>query len=225
MSLLDGSHVYLAPSEDKTGTFEREGKSVGFSQRATQQGPWGGFKSWGWGRQGSWQGKDRASVTGKAVNQKGHTCSTTTMSTLQRAPHRFLQMNLEKSHDETFLCYPNSYQSTWHIDCTQNAPERTNFPNKQKNRGRPNGGFSHRWQHSDMFYVFSKWGGSSLASQLKALTVIYVIRVSDSNDNICCNCLISLFFKEGRYSTDQLSLFNHRGDRIISSSIFTNVHM
>ena len=96
MSLLDGSHVYLAPPEDKTGTFEREGKSMGFSQRAIQQGRSGGFKSWGRGRRGSWQGKDWASVTGPASQERQSTKKVTLVQLLLCQPSRGLLTALFK---------------------------------------------------------------------------------------------------------------------------------
>lgn len=39
LSLLDGNHVYLAPSEDKKATWERDGKSMESSQRAIRRDP------------------------------------------------------------------------------------------------------------------------------------------------------------------------------------------
>lgn len=141
-----------------------------------------GFKHWGWGRQGSWQGKDGVSVT------RVHLLLCQPSGGLRTVLFKWDRRKATK----LFLCCPN-YQSTQHTDCTQNAPKRINFPNKQKSPSRPNDGFSHRQQQ--WHFVFAKWGGSHLASQLKALTVIYVIRANDSNENICCNCLISVFYR------------------------------
>lgn len=63
-----------------------------------------------------------------------------------------------------------------------------------------NGTSSHWPKHRNILlctpHVFPKWKVSDLISQLMVFTVIYVVRINYFNDNISCNCLISLFFKE-----------------------------
>lgn len=153
-------------------------------------------------------GKEWASLTRTSITQKGHSCSTTTVSTLQGAP----QMKLEKSHDKTFPRQPNNHQSMRRIYCTQNAQKRTRFTSKQESQSHKQW-TDHWWQHRAMFHRVGlvSFQNEGLAEP-HSIRPSHVRRVNDSNDNICWNCLISPFFEEGRYSTDQPSLFNHRGD-------------
>lgn len=89
--------------ETERGTTSNS-KEWNFPPRAFQRGLCSCFKYSGPGRPESQQGKrHRASVTGRSVTQKDHSCSATILSTFQRAPHCILQVKLENSHSETFL--------------------------------------------------------------------------------------------------------------------------
>lgn len=131
-SLLDGNHVYLAPSEDKKATWERDGKSVESSQRAIQRDPVVALSMEAEAGRDPGRGK-----AGSASQERQSTKKVTCVQLLLCHPSGGLLTVLfnwdwRKATTQLFLCCPNNYQSTKHTDYTQNAPERISFPSKQK---------------------------------------------------------------------------------------------
>lgn len=89
-------------------------------------------------------------------------------STLQRAPHGIPQVNLEQSQSETFLTVNLSTIAAHGTFTAHRGIER-----------------DPAWDHvSQRLHVFSKWGGSDFASQLRSSLLTGVIRINDSHDNV-----------------------------------------